>query len=377
MARRWREELMLAVLPGVPQAADPGGARQPRRGPRRRGRRRGNRPGRAARGARPGRHRAGARERAIPRPAPAPTCRLPGPPGRVVLRGHLQETEAERIVPPNPSRACLKVAAGCVYQDSRYANAFQWIELGPGEGPRRALVHFRACLHGEWTVDRSQRGCPEGQADFDLIGRPPSTEREHHRQDCWPGEPAALAGGSVGGHRLHSHPRSGHPPPRGHPSPIEDLYVDLGGSGLHETYDRRARERAVKLIDRLTTTYQDYPLLVTSRPPPTATGRSSPASPTPPSRSWTTRPSPPSWASGVAPSSRTAPPAPRPTGPSWPLRPRARPSAAWPPTPSRSPPWRWCTGARSTRNGAKRRSGDGAKHGALACAADSLARVRM
>jgi predicted phosphodiesterase len=68
----------------------------------------------------------------------------------LVLRGHLHETEAQRILTPDPNRACLELAAGCAYQDSRYPNALQWVELWPAE--RHARVHFRAWLHGGWNV---------------------------------------------------------------------------------------------------------------------------------------------------------------------------------------------------------------------------------
>ncbi len=47
----------------------------------------------------------------------------------LVLRGHLHQPQSERILPPDPGRACLELAAGCVYESSQYPNAFQWIEL--------------------------------------------------------------------------------------------------------------------------------------------------------------------------------------------------------------------------------------------------------
>ena len=84
----------------------------------------------------------------------------------LVLRGHLHKTQTERVVPPDPSRACLELAAGCVYENSQYPNAFQWIELW--NHPQRVKVLFRAWLHNAWGIDRNQPGCPEGAAEYDL-----------------------------------------------------------------------------------------------------------------------------------------------------------------------------------------------------------------
>ncbi|MDG4597526.1 MAG: hypothetical protein P9F75_17885 [Candidatus Contendobacter sp.] len=84
----------------------------------------------------------------------------------LLLRGHLHQPLTERVVPPDPSRACLEVAAGCVYENSRYPNAFQWIELHLR--PRRVKVLYRAWIHGAWIIDRNQPGCPNGEAEFEL-----------------------------------------------------------------------------------------------------------------------------------------------------------------------------------------------------------------
>jgi hypothetical protein len=98
----------------------------------------------------------------------------------LVLRGHLHAGEAFRVLPPDPARACLELAAGCVYDGSRHPNAFQWIELQPE--PRRVRVLFRAWFKGQWIIDRNQPGCPDGVADFDLAPvqppDPPITGRE-------------------------------------------------------------------------------------------------------------------------------------------------------------------------------------------------------
>ncbi|WP_295459122.1 hypothetical protein [uncultured Thiodictyon sp.] len=83
-----------------------------------------------------------------------------------MLRGHLHEGEAAYIRPPDPARACLELAAGCIYDGSRHPNAFQWIELWPE--PRRVRVRFRTWVKGAWQIDSNQPGCPEGQADFTL-----------------------------------------------------------------------------------------------------------------------------------------------------------------------------------------------------------------
>jgi predicted MPP superfamily phosphohydrolase len=89
----------------------------------------------------------------------------------LLLRGHLHFPQTERVVPPDPTRACLELAAGCVYEHGRYPNAFQWIELHPR--PRRAKVLYRAWIEGEWDTDRNRRGCPNGEVWFDM----PSTNR--------------------------------------------------------------------------------------------------------------------------------------------------------------------------------------------------------
>ena len=88
----------------------------------------------------------------------------------LVLRGHRHQTDSAQIVRPDPKRTCLELAAGCVYDGSPYANAFQWIELRPATAgaPRRVRVLFRAWVQGAWQVDRNQHGCPDGIAEFRL-----------------------------------------------------------------------------------------------------------------------------------------------------------------------------------------------------------------
>ncbi|MBK8964219.1 MAG: metallophosphoesterase [Candidatus Competibacteraceae bacterium] len=74
----------------------------------------------------------------------------------LLLRGHLHFPQTERVAPPDPSRACLELAAGCVYENSRYPNAFQWIELHCQ--PRRIKVLYRAWIQGAWAMDRNHPG---------------------------------------------------------------------------------------------------------------------------------------------------------------------------------------------------------------------------
>jgi predicted MPP superfamily phosphohydrolase len=84
----------------------------------------------------------------------------------LVLRGHLHEGEVALVRAPDPKRSCLELAAGCVYESSRYPNAFHWIELH--SDPRRVRILFRCWNKGAWQVDRNQPNCPDGQAEIPL-----------------------------------------------------------------------------------------------------------------------------------------------------------------------------------------------------------------
>jgi formylglycine-generating enzyme required for sulfatase activity/predicted MPP superfamily phosphohydrolase len=84
----------------------------------------------------------------------------------LLLRGHLHYPQTERIVPPDPNRACLELAAGCLYESSQTPNAFQWIELY--REPRKLRVLYRAWRHGVWGEDLTQPGCKTGIAEYDL-----------------------------------------------------------------------------------------------------------------------------------------------------------------------------------------------------------------
>ncbi len=88
----------------------------------------------------------------------------------LVLRGHLHAGDASYVRPPDPARACLELAAGCIYDGGRHPNAFQWIELRPQTRatPRRVRVLFRHWNQGAWAIDRNQPGCPDGTAEFPL-----------------------------------------------------------------------------------------------------------------------------------------------------------------------------------------------------------------
>jgi len=106
----------------------------------------------------------------------------------LVLRGHLHEGDTSLVRPPDPARACLELAAGCVYEASRYPNAFHWIELYPN--PRRVRVLFRVWNKGAWQVDRNQPGCPEGVAEIPMQpatapARAVSPATHSQDFDCW------------------------------------------------------------------------------------------------------------------------------------------------------------------------------------------------
>lgn len=89
----------------------------------------------------------------------------------LLLRGHLHFAQSERILPPDPSRSCLELAAGCVYENGYgYPNAFQWIELSPTNKGVRVL--YRIWDKNAWSIDRNQPGCPDGYAEFDLGAQP-------------------------------------------------------------------------------------------------------------------------------------------------------------------------------------------------------------
>jgi formylglycine-generating enzyme required for sulfatase activity/predicted phosphodiesterase len=153
----------------------------------------------------------------------------------LLLRGHLHEPEAFRAVPPDPQRACLELAAGCVYEHGRYPNAFQWIELHPQ--PKRVRVLFRAWIKGRWAIDRNQPGCSKGEADFALAASKPAPDRStppirsgdlrKYLDDLWTETGHIDIRGLVTGK------------PEAHRFPIEALYIELqaGGAGERASAD--------------------------------------------------------------------------------------------------------------------------------------------
>ena len=156
----------------------------------------------------------------------------------LVLRGHLHAGEAFRVLPPDPARACLELAAGCAYDGSRHPNAFQWIELQAA--PRRVRVLFRAWVKGEWIVDRNQPGCPDGAADFDLApvqppapsitGRePPPADPTRYLDTLWE-DTANLAIRGIKTGRAEANR-----------IPIVDLYIELQATGAAAGQGQDAR----------------------------------------------------------------------------------------------------------------------------------------
>ena len=147
----------------------------------------------------------------------------------LVLRGHLHEGEAFRVLPPDPARACLELAAGSVYAGSRHPNAFQWIELRAN--PKRVRVQFRALVKGAWTEDRNQPGCREGVAEFLVVPHhsgpetglrarlPPAADPRKYMEDLWSDTAYIDIRGLVtGGAQAHRFP-------------IADLYIELQATG--------------------------------------------------------------------------------------------------------------------------------------------------
>ncbi len=156
----------------------------------------------------------------------------------LVLRGHRHASDAADLRPPDPARACVELAAGCVYDGSRHPNAFQWIELWPN--PKRVRVLFRAWVKGAWSVDRNQPGCPDGEATFDLAAAPsrqgtapptaPPADPRKYLENLWSDTAYIDIRGLVtGGAKAHRFP-------------IADLYIELQATGT--TTPARAKDDA-------------------------------------------------------------------------------------------------------------------------------------
>jgi len=143
----------------------------------------------------------------------------------LLLRGHQHGTDAYQVVPADPRRACLELAAGCVYDGSPFHNAFQWVELYAA--PRQVQVRFRSWIKGAWDIDRNQPGCDRGQPDgstgaarFDLgLVHPAPVDPRKYLEDLWADTAHIEIRGLVtGGARAHRFP-------------IADLYIALQATG--------------------------------------------------------------------------------------------------------------------------------------------------
>ena len=71
----------------------------------------------------------------------------------VILNGHLHQQKAR--LASDPDRDVLQLAAGASYAGSKWANAYQLLELDPHQGV--AKVHFRAWDGHDWIPDRNRR----------------------------------------------------------------------------------------------------------------------------------------------------------------------------------------------------------------------------
>ena len=116
----------------------------------------------------------------------------------LLLRGHLHKTESERVSRHDADTGCLELAAGCVYQDSPYPNAFQWVELYPNQ--HKVRVHYRIWQHGKWMADRNQNDGPEDWIDY-IFRRQPAVKLDSGSQPA----PAGATGSSA---KDRSAPRS-------------------------------------------------------------------------------------------------------------------------------------------------------------------------
>ena len=136
----------------------------------------------------------------------------------LVLRGHLHEGEAFRVVPAGPGprlpgtgrRLCLRRQPSPQRLPVDRAVA----------DPERVRVLFRAWVKGAWQVDRNQPGCPDGEAE--LRPRPPDRRRQGATGPTARRRPPQIPGRPLGRHRLHRDPRPGHRPaprPTASPSP--------------------------------------------------------------------------------------------------------------------------------------------------------------
>jgi formylglycine-generating enzyme required for sulfatase activity/predicted MPP superfamily phosphohydrolase len=87
----------------------------------------------------------------------------------VILNGHLHQQKAR--LASDPDRDVLQLAAGASYAGSKWANAYQLLELDPKRGEARA--HFRVWDGHDWIPDRNRyQKAPDGVATLPLRRSP-------------------------------------------------------------------------------------------------------------------------------------------------------------------------------------------------------------
>ena len=87
----------------------------------------------------------------------------------VILNGHLHQQKAR--ITSDPDRDVLQLAAGASYAGSKWANAYQLLELDPKRGEAR--VHFRLWDGFDWIPDRNRyQKAPDGVATLPLRRSP-------------------------------------------------------------------------------------------------------------------------------------------------------------------------------------------------------------
>jgi predicted MPP superfamily phosphohydrolase len=87
----------------------------------------------------------------------------------VILNGHLHQQKAR--IASDPDRDVLQLAAGASYAGSKWANAYQLLELDPMRGEAR--VHFRLWDGHDWIPDRNRyQRAPDGVATLPLRRSP-------------------------------------------------------------------------------------------------------------------------------------------------------------------------------------------------------------
>jgi formylglycine-generating enzyme required for sulfatase activity/predicted phosphodiesterase len=87
----------------------------------------------------------------------------------VILHGHLHQQKAR--LTSDPDRDVLQLAAGASYAGSKWANAYQLLELVPMRGEAR--IHFRVWDGHDWIPDRNRyQKAPDGVATLPLRRSP-------------------------------------------------------------------------------------------------------------------------------------------------------------------------------------------------------------